>query len=61
MFKLTIYDSSEDSYLNFPRIISVVAQANNILCFSYIDALGCIITDTFVLDDSDTCKISLLF
>ena len=60
MFKLTIYDSSEDKYLSFPRLVSVVVLADHTLCFSYIDALGCIITDTFKLENLDAFKISLL-
>lgn len=60
MFNLTIYDSSEDEYLHFPNLICVLAQVDNILCFSYIDALECINTVTFQLEEPDTFKINFI-
>ena len=60
MFIFTIYDSDHCIVENYPNLISVVLQADNTVCYTYIDALGCIVTDTYRLDDGESCSIRRL-
>lgn len=60
MFILTIYDHDNDNYESFPRLISAVAQENDDLCFSYLDALGNVITDVYHMNKGDNIRIGLM-
>ena len=60
MVCLIVYDSDGD-IITYPRLINLIVQQDNVLCFTYIDALGCIITETYTLVGEDYFKIIRYF
>lgn len=60
MFILTIYDKDEDFVESYPRLISLVSQQDDTICYSFVDGLGCIITETYHLEDGDKIRIGLM-
>lgn len=57
MFIFTIYDSDHCIVENYPNLISVVSQANNTICFSYLAPDGSIVTEEYKLDNGESCSI----
>ena len=60
MFIFTIYDSDHSIVENYPNLISVVVQADNTICYTYIDALNCIVTDMYKIEEGESCSIRRL-